>query len=470
MVFPSVEFLFFFFPIFLLIYALLPFKNVTILFFSLLFYTWGEGVYIALLLVTVFLNFIVAKQIHKVKAENAIRILFLGVSLNLIILLYYKYFGFFVGSILNLEAPVGGFPHLPLGISFFIFQSISYLIDVYRKDAPPADSFFDVALYISMFPQLVAGPIVRYSFVAEAIKNRHVSYSQFRDGIFLFVGGMCAKVLIANNAAEIADTAFSLPIETINAPVAWLGSLAYTIQIFFDFSGYSTMAIGIGLVMGFRFPINFNYPYISTSITEFWRRWHMSLSSWFRDYLYIPLGGNKKGFIRTYINLFAVFFLCGLWHGAAWTFLIWGVFHGLLLVIERLGLKAFLDKCPRIISHLYTLLMVIIGWIVFRAENFDQALVFIGSLFKFQNVTIPSELIRVLNNENILFSLLGVFLSLPLLPRLLTLMNILPSLDTHQSLTVKQNSLVVLLAIIGMLVCSVYVISGTYSPFIYFRF
>ena len=470
MVFPSVEFLFFFFPVFLLFYTVVPYKNLSILVFSLIFYAWGEGVYILLLLGTIVINFIAAKQLSKVTVEGAKIILSIGVFLDLAILFYYKYFGFIVGSVLKLPIPEDGFPLLPLGISFFIFQSISYLVDVYRKDAPPADSLFDVALYISMFPQLIAGPIVRYSFVAEAIKTRTVELEQFRDGTFLFVGGMCSKVLIANNAAEISDVAFSLPLEQISSLTAWIGSIAYAIQIFFDFAGYSTMAIGIGLVMGFRFPLNFNYPYVACSITNFWRRWHMSLSSWFRDYLYIPLGGNQKGSVRTYVNLFLVFFLCGLWHGAAWNFVIWGMFHGFLLVIERLGLKGILDGGPRFLAHIYTLLMVLIGWILFRAESMDQAIVFIRSLFIIRDAEIPSELIRILNYENLLFILMGIILSMPVVPRFLKVLNIFPSMDVHEKYSTMQNTMVVTLSLAGMAICSIYVISGTYNPFIYFRF
>jgi alginate O-acetyltransferase complex protein AlgI len=277
--------------------------------------------------------------------------LILGVSANLLLLGYFKYYGFVVADILGLNIAIDDFPHLPLGISFFVFQSISYLVDIYRGDARGARSFADLALYIAMFPQLIAGPIVRYASVAEAIQQRYVSFDGVSKGIAIFILGLSYKVLISNNVAEMADASFATPLDQVDVVVAWVGALAYTLQIYFDFAGYSLMAIGIGKMMGFEFPENFNYPYIATSITDFWRRWHMSLSSWFRDYLYIPLGGNQKGVVRTYINLFAVFFLCGLWHGAAWTYVAWGMFHGFVLVIERAGLKKVLDRLNQVLVN-----------------------------------------------------------------------------------------------------------------------
>lgn len=471
MIFPSIAFLCLFLPVFLLAYALLPIRNLTILALSLLFYAWGEGVYLLLLLATVAINYTFGQMIHRAHSPVRRYALWAGVGLNLLILFYYKYFGFLTGELLNLQIPADNSPHLPLGISFFIFQSISYLVDVYRKDSPPANSIFNVALYITMFPQLVAGPIVRYASISGTINQRRINLRQVRDGALLFVGGLCQKVLIANNAAEIADAAFSLPYEQVSTSIAWLGSAAYTLQIFFDFSGYSSMAIGIGLIMGFRFPTNFNYPYIARSITEFWRRWHMSLSSWFRDYVYIPLGGNRKGPMRTYVNLFVVFFLCGLWHGAAWTFVIWGIYHGILLVLERLALNRLLSRLPAPVSLAYTLFMVLIGWVLFRAESFEQAAIFIKALFGIAGTaSLAPEMMQALTRENLLYCLLGIALSTPIIPRLMQRLSVLPVTAGHSSYGLMRLSVVGSMALLGFLLCGVYIYVGTYNPFIYFRF
>ncbi len=474
MVFPSISFLFLFFPLFLLVYALFPYRNLTILVFSLAFYIWGEGAYVVLLLTTVALNYFIGLKIdnaHSLAQNKKVRFwLFAGVAGNLVILFYYKYFGFVVNTIMGMDLTAGEVPVLPLGISFFIFQSISYLVDVFRKQARPADSISDLALYITMFPQLVAGPIVRYSSISDSIKNRTIDFLKIRDGIFLFVGGLSQKVIIANSAGEIANIVFSLPYEKVTSAVAWIGSTAYTLQIFFDFSGYSTMAIGIGLMMGFTFPANFNYPYISKSITEFWQRWHISLSSWFRDYLYIPLGGNRKGRVRTYCNLFIVFLLCGLWHGAAWTFVVWGIYHGVLLILERLFIKDFLARSPSVLCHVYTLLFVIVGWTLFRADNFQQAWIFIHALFGTGNGEFPAELVSVLNKENILYCSIGILLATPFLPCLLEKFSVIPLTQEHLKYSYKKLSIMSMFTLMLAILCVIYIYAGTYNPFIYFRF
>lgn len=474
MVFPSISFLFFFFPLFLLAYALLPFKNLTILVFSLAFYIWGEGTYVVLLLTTVVLNYFVGLKIAKSQClaqnKNEKRWLFAGLAGNLGILFYYKYFGFVANSIMGMDLTAGEVPLLPLGISFFIFQSISYLMDVSRKQANAAYSLSDLALYITMFPQLVAGPIVRYSSISDAIQNRTIDFLKIRDGIFFFIGGLSQKVIIANSAGEIADVAFNLPYEQVTPAVAWIGSASYTLQIFFDFSGYSTMAIGVGLMMGFKFPANFNYPYISKSITEFWQRWHMSLSSWFRDYLYIPLGGNRKGRLRTYCNLFIVFLLCGLWHGAAWTFVVWGIYHGVLLILERLFIKDFLARSPAVLCHVYTLLFVLVGWTLFRAENFQQATIFIQALFGTGEGDLPAELVRVLNMDNILYCSFGILLSTPVLPSLFRKFSVTPLTQAHLQYGYIKLSILATSALVLAVLCVIYIYAGTYNPFIYFRF
>ena len=464
MVFATTSFLYLFLPAFLLCYLLLPWRNLVALAFSLLFFAWGEGAYLLLLLATIGINYLIGGQLGPGRG----RLLSLGIALNLLILGYFKYFGFLVSSVLNLSVPPEDLPHLPLGISFFIFQSMSYLIDVYRGESPRARSFFDLALYIAMFPQLIAGPIVRYGTVAQALVSRQIALHDVYRGALLFTLGLSYKILIANNTAEVADAVFALAPQALDTATAWIGVFAYTLQIFFDFAGYSLMAIGLGRIMGFHFPQNFNYPYISQSITEFWRRWHMSLSSWFRDYLYIPLGGNRGGPLRTYRNLFIVFFLCGLWHGAAWTFIAWGMFHGAALTLERMGLTSLLARTPRFTRHFYTLLLVMVGWVLFRAETFTQASLFLQVMFWPTTAEAPG-FAELVSNENLFMGLLGCVLALPLLER--------SRLFRHEDNPNQESGIgrVALLrgGVIGLallLLCSVYVVSGTYNPFIYFRF
>ncbi|EAQ97354.1 MBOAT family O-acyltransferase [Congregibacter litoralis] len=476
MVFSTTSFLFVFLPIFLLCYALLPWRNLTALVFSLLFFAWGEGAYVLLLLATVGFNYFLGQ--HLEAGSRRSQFLALGVAANLLVLGYYKYFGFLIGSVLEIPIPPEDIPHLPLGISFFIFQSISYLIDVYRGDSPRARSYFDLALYIAMFPQLIAGPIVRYATVAEAIRHRQISSYDVYRGVILFIVGLSYKVLIANNAAQVADTVFGFAPGRLSTANAWTGIVAYTLQIFFDFAGYSLMAIGIGRIMGFHFPKNFDFPYTSRSITDFWRRWHMSLSSWFRDYLYIPLGGNRHGPYRTYVNLFTVFLLCGLWHGAAWTFIIWGVFHGLILAVERAGLGAALQKIPRPAQHVYAMLLVMIGWVLFRAETLPQAMYYLEAMFS----SVPAKgisFVRLVSTENLSFMLLGVIFAMPVLERTRAFRNGEDPDDVDPGGATLRDARgghwiyraangVVALAL--LLMCSTYIMSGTYNPFIYFRF
>lgn len=462
MVFSSSAFLFVFLPLFLCAYALLPWRNMVILLFSLLFFSWGESYYLLLLLGTVAINYLVGRRL--VAGSNNRLMLGLGVGINLAILAYYKYFGFMVTSILGLDYPREDIPHLPLGISFFIFQSISYLVDVHRGTARQARSFTDLALYITMFPQLIAGPIVRYNMVADSIVSRTVTFDGFYRGFVLFVFGLSYKVLIANNVAEVADSVFAMPSSELSSMAAWIGALSYTLQIYFDFAGYSLMAIGIGRMLGFRFPRNFNYPYIAGSITDFWRRWHMSLSSWFRDYLYIPLGGNRLGPARTYLNLGLVFLLCGLWHGAAWTFVAWGLFHGLLLVVERAGLAALLASLPRLVQTVYTLLMVVIGWVLFRSDSLPHAMQFLSVMF--DPVAGPANTFAVLvNHQNTLAALVGAVLAMPVLAPLKQWLAGSGSRIVVATVSVNLGFAVLLLGL-----CSMSILSSTYNPFIYFRF
>jgi alginate O-acetyltransferase complex protein AlgI len=386
MVFSSIIFLFYFLPLFLIcFYAFGRSKYVTLA-FSLVFYAWGEPLYIFLLLSSIALNYRLGLVLDA-KSDAAERKKWLGVAIaiNLGLLIVFKYSGFILGNVAAMTGRTPGswqnfVPALPLGISFYTFHIISYLIDVYRRDVPAERSLRDLTLYISMFPQLVAGPIVRYKFIATELHKPVFTAQRIAAGIRVFVIGLGQKVLIANTIAASTDAIFALPPDQLSASVAWAGISFYTLQIYYDFGGYSLMAIGLALLMGFTFPINFNYPYTALSVTDFWRRWHMSLSSWFRDYLYIPLGGNRGSTFQTYRNLFVVFLLCGIWHGASWNFVIWGMLHGLMLVIERAGWGAQLLRLPLILRWSYTMLVVMVAWVFFRADTLPQALAYLKTM------------------------------------------------------------------------------------------
>lgn len=381
MVFTSNLFLFLFLPIFLGVYYLLPFRarSAQILLFSYVFYGWWRPDF-ALLLggVSVGSYFLTLLMESARMRARRYAVLSVGVGLNLATLAYFKYFNFGVDS-LNAVITSAGFSAfsyahivLPIGLSFFIFQAISYMVDVYRGDAPVTKNLFDFAAFISFFPQLVAGPVLRYQPLADQFRHREHSWKIFSQGCLIFMAGFCGKVLVADPMAPLVDAAFAIQNPTLAD--AWLGTAAYTIQLFFDFSGYSTMAIGLGLMVGFHFPPNFDDPYTSASITEFWRRWHMSLSTWLRVYLYVPLGGNRKGHRRTYINLLLTMLLGGLWHGANWTFLVWGAWHGGLLAAERYWRERHPEpRLPRVFAVAWTLLLVMIGWVFFRAPDLAAA-------------------------------------------------------------------------------------------------
>ncbi len=386
MVFSSIVFLFYFLPLFLVaFYAFGRSKYVTLI-FSLLFYAWGEPLYIFLLLFSVALNYRLGLALDaRQDAKRRKTLLLVGVAINLGLLIVFKYTGFIVGNIsgafgINLSKLQGYVPALPLGISFYTFHILSYLIDVYRRDVPAERSLRDLTLYISMFPQLVAGPIVRYKFIASELHQPVFTPQRIAAGIRVFVIGLGQKVLIANTIAASVDAIFALPPDQLSSSLSWLGICLYTLQIYYDFGGYTLMAIGLALLIGFTFPINFNYPYVSLSVTDFWRRWHMSLSSWFRDYLYIPLGGNRGSTLQTYRNLFIVFLLCGIWHGASWNFVIWGMIHGAMLVVERAGWGVRLARLPLILRWSYTILVVMVAWVFFRADTLPQAIGYLASM------------------------------------------------------------------------------------------
>lgn len=385
MVFSTPIFLYLFLPLFAAAYAFLPRKNLVLLAASLIFYAWGEPLFILLMVVVTWVNYLVGRLVAE-DPPNRFPHLVIGVAINILVLLVFKYLGFLVENLnvvivgLGFQSwPVPKLP-LPLGISFFIFQAVTYVVDIYRRHSSPARGFSDVMLYISCFPQLVAGPIVRYEEIAERIRFRRSGWQRVVSGVERFAVGLAKKVIIADSLATPVDRIFSMPVSEVGFCLAWFGTIGFALQIFFDFSGYSDMAIGIGRALGFDFPENFNQPYRSRSIQEFWRRWHMTLSRWFRDYVYIPLGGNRQGVLRTYVNLLAVFVLTGFWHGASWNFLIWGLMHGLFLIIERLGLAGWFKHVWVPLKHFYVIVVVLLAWVFFRAENLPSAIMFIKAM------------------------------------------------------------------------------------------
>lgn len=483
MVFSSLIFLFLFLPVVLSGYLVLKstaWRNAFLLFASLFFYAWGELSFLWVMLLSIALNYFFAILIEDLRETHWAKLsLTLAVVTNLGLLAYFKYAGF-IESNLNSVFTVLGMPivplhkvSLPLGISFFTFHSLSYVIDVYRKQALAQRNPVNLALYISLFPQLVAGPIIRYHDVCDQLTNRTVNVDKFAEGIRRFVTGLGKKMLIANVVAGPADLIFGLPSSELTTGLAWLGAICYTLQIYFDFSGYSDMAIGLGLMFGFRFLENFNFPYIAQSMREFWQRWHISLSNWFRDYLYIPLGGNRCSDFRVSFNLLAVFFLCGLWHGASWTFIFWGLYHGAFLGLERSGLGALIAKLPRIFRHAYALMAVIIGWVFFRAETLGSAMNFLATMFGIAHGTGAFYSVPIVLNREVAFViLLGIVGSTPFFNNLLLSPRQSQTDDGRQTRWLLPAMATARVAFI-MLVMSLSIMemaSGTYNPFIYFRF
>ena len=467
MLFSSTVFLFIFLPLVLLIHFVLPReqKNIFLLIASLFFYSWGEHEYVLIMIGSILFNYLISTLYNK---TNKGLIIAMGIILNVLLLLHFKYFNFLFSSIqdfgffLDYRAKE---IHLPIGISFFTFQSISYLMDIRKEKAMIQDNLLDLGLYISLFPQLIAGPIIRYKDVYEQINVRTLNSQKTFEGINRFTRGLAKKVLLANPMGYIADEIFLSQTDTMPAPLAWLGIIAYTFQIYFDFSGYSDMAIGIGKMLGFDFLENFNYPYISKSIKEFWRRWHISLSSWFRDYLYIPLGGNRNGTVSMYKNLIIVFLVTGFWHGANWTFIVWGIYHGFFLICERIFLAKFLTKIPRVLQHIYCILVVMIGWVFFKAETLGGAIEYLGSMFCLTEGSDYKNL--MLLTPYAIFILLSCLLfSTPI--------RILFNRIVTDPLTKKSRTLVFIthsIFILSLFSLSLFeVASSSYNPFIYFRF
>lgn len=463
MLFTSITFLYYFLPLVLIFYFITPkkYRNIILLISSIIFYAYGEPKYVFLMLLEIIISYYGAILIDKYyRYKETILAIFITIHLGLLCI--FKYTNFLISNINNIFnsniSPLNII--MPIGISFYTFQIISYLVDVYRKKVPPQKNILTLATYISLFPQLIAGPIVRYKDINEELKNRTITLKDTSYGFRRFIIGLAKKVIIANSLGELFN------ILNNNVPISlastWLKSLSYMLQIYFDFSAYSDMAIGLGCIFGFHFLENFNYPYISKSITEFWRRWHISLGSWFKDYLYIPLGGSRRGPLILIRNIFIVWFLTGLWHGASWNFIIWGLYFGLILLIEKLFLKKYFSKVPAIFKHIYVLFIVLISFIIFNSTTIDEAITTIKNLF-ISNSLINSGTIYYLKSylPLILISLIG---ATPLIK------NIYTKLSKNKTLNKILNILEPIYLIILLIIVTAYLIDSTYNPFLYFRF
>jgi len=467
MAFSSATFLFLFLPIFFILHLVIPnikIKNAILIVASLLFYAWGEGIYLLLMITSVFINWVASLLIVRFERFDRLITAF-SVVINIGMLFVYKYAGFFVES-LNLISGIN-LPEvsirLPLGISFFTFQVLSYVIDVYRDRSMVNKSFFSTLLYISFFPQLIAGPIVKYHDVYLQMENRSLTVDKISSGIRRFIIGLSKKLLIADVAASVVDVVFANETNNISGLCAWLAAVLYVIQIYFDFSGYSDMAIGLGRMFGFEFKENFNYPYISLGIRDFWRRWHISLSTWFREYLYIPLGGNRKGVFRTYLNLFIVFLATGFWHGANFTFVVWGIYNGILIVLERAGILKIKNK---VVNHIYTVLAVIVGFVIFRADTLSYAFKFIGRMFNPKAFIYGfADALSFCTPYLIFTTIIAIIFCMPVLNSLKTRVE-----KSSQKSILIAHGITYPVCLLLLLACIMVLAANTYSPFIYFRF
>lgn len=466
MLFSSISFIYVFLPAVCFLYLITrkELHNPILLIASIIFYAWGEPRYLAIMIVTIMVNYLGALLIEKYPLKKKLT-LTLTIAANLGFLIYFKYFNFILGNINALLHTNIDFIKvvMPIGISFYTFQAMSYLIDVYRGECKAQKDIYKMALYICLFPQLIAGPIVKYHDVAEQIDSREVNFEKVDIGVKRFIIGLAKKMLLANTMGAIADKIFVQAPDTFTPLVAWIGSFAYSLQLFYDFSGYSDMAIGLGLIFGFRFMENFNYPYISKSITEFWRRWHISLSTWFRQYVYIPLGGNKISPNRTYINLAVVFFLTGLWHGASWNFIFWGLWNGFFIILEKMtGWHKETDK-PFInfLKHIYTIFIFVLGWVMFRADNMHYAAIYLKNMFGLVKVhDIAYGISYYGDTVEILTFIIAVICAMPVFSKIL---------EIKQERKILR-SIVNIWLIILFILSTAAVAASTYNPFIYFRF
>ncbi|MDD2979323.1 MAG: MBOAT family protein [Hespellia sp.] len=470
MVFSSVSFLFAFLPITILLYFVVPekCKNIVLLICSLLFYAWGEPVYVFLMMLSIGFNYVIGLNIESDRkdAQRAKADIIFAVVVNLSLLAFFKYYGFLVSN-LNAVLPFD-IPYreldLPIGISFYTFQAMSYVIDVYRNKVKVQHSLLKFGVYISMFPQLIAGPIVQYSDIEKQLEKRTVNMTKLGDGVLYFIRGLAKKVIIANSVGLVFSKISGMEFISMSVLTAWLGAISYAFQIYFDFSGYSDMAIGLGKMFGFEFMKNFDYPYTSRSVTEFWRRWHISLSRWFREYVYIPLGGNRKGKQRTIINLLIVWGLTGLWHGANWTFICWGLYYGVILILERFVFYKFVERLPNAVRHLYTMVLVLIGWVFFFSPDLGYAGSYIGVMFGIgAKGLVDRQFWFLLLTNWVLYILAGLgstTVGFYWLDRIVY--------NYHNGQGRREVACVVYTAM--FLITVAYLISETFNPFLYFRF
>ena len=467
MLFSSVTFIFYFLPITFILYYIVPnkFKNSILLVASMIFYAWGGLLYFPLLLFSIIVNYILGLKIDKYKDNKGKdrRILIYSIIFNILFLGVFKYSNFLVDNInilFNTSFNIPTIP-LPIGISFYTFQAMSYVIDIYRKDGKVQKNIFNLALYISMFPQLVAGPIVRYETVDKQITERSYSFYKFNFGLERFIKGLFKKVIISNTIGELASLIYALPNSEMTVITAWIGAIAYTFQIYFDFSGYSDMAIGLGKMLGFDFLENFNYPYISKSVSEFWRRWHISLGSWFRDYVYIPLGGSRIGTVKLYRNLAIVWIITGIWHGASWNFILWGVYFGIFIILERAFLQKVLNKLPSILQHIYLMIIVIFGWVLFSQSDISSTVEYIKVMLGIGKYSIFNEYTMFYIRQYWIVMLVAIIVSMPILTKI-------------KDLNIKIRKYIALakpiLVIISFALVTIYLVNSTFNPFIYFNF
>ena len=461
MLFSSLTFLLAFLPLVLVLYYInnnRVYRNIVLLISSLIFYSWGEPRTIIIMIITIIVNYVMAIMIEE--KEKYRKLLFIVTCIfNIGILFFFKYFNFFVNDVLMLKNVTLNII-LPIGISFYTFQILSYVIDVYKKEVVAQRSIINLGAYVTMFPQLIAGPIVRYQTIAKELTERKEHVDDIAEGLRRFIIGLGKKIIIANQMAIIADKVYlSIPLHDLNTMFAWIGTIAFALQIYYDFSGYSDMAIGLGKMFGFHFVENFNYPYIATSITDFWRRWHISLSSWFRDYVYIPLGGSRCSKARWMLNIMIVWSLTGLWHGASYNFILWGLYYGVLLMMEKLFFKKYLDKL-RGINYIITMLIVLVGWVFFNSSSVDQIIYMIRNLFGFNG----SFSLILLNNQGILY----------LLPYMLIAIIGMGPWINQLFIKIRNNTIGFTIydiyLVVILVVCLIFLINNSYNPFIYFRF
>ena len=463
MVFASITFLYYFLPMFLILYFIVPrrYKNIVLLIFSIIFYFYGEPKYILLMLIEVLFSYFMTLSLEKNKSKSLLGVI---ISFHIFLLCVFKYFNFIITninsifdgniSLLNIV--------LPIGISFYTFQIISYEVDVYRGKVKASKSLIDYMTYVFLFPQLIAGPIVRYETVSKELKSRKVTLEDFSYGVNRFIIGLFKKVVIANNIGELCNILNGS--SEVSVLLYWILGISYMLQIYFDFSGYSDIAIGIGRMIGFKFPENFNYPYIADSVTDFWRRWHMTLSSWFRDYVYIPLGGNRVSTLKHIRNILVVWMLTGLWHGASWNFIIWGMYFGVILIIEKYFLNKILEKLPRVIRNIYAMFIVMISFIIFSSDDMSSALTVIKGLFSFSSLKFSNDFIIYYIRSYGVILIGGLVLCTPLIK------NVINKLRENKILNYIINIFEVIILVLVLVIITSMLIDSSYNPFLYFRF